>query len=349
LSDRKDRRVSIAGTPSRRLLFLAFCVCFAGLAIVYVVRARVRSTAGATAPAAERVAGNLDVVAGRPGLLFASAAFDQSNGFLALESMGAAAPERYRSTLRCERVHFSAGVGICLAAERRAITTYSAHTFGPDFAIRHTLPLAGAPSRTRVSPDGHRAAVTVFVSGDSYDARGFSTRTTLLDMDAGKVIADLEEFAVSKDGAPFTSIDFNFWGVTFARDSNRFYATLRTGGTNFLVEGDVNARTARVLREGVECPSISPDNTRLVYKARGTTSRWRLHVLDLATLRDVPVAETRNVDDQVEWIDNERVAYMLPAEGQNPGGGSDIWAVAVTGQAAPQILIRRAHSPTLLP
>lgn len=331
-------------------MFLAFCLCFAAIAVVYVVRARVRSTAAAAAArnVVERTAERIDVLGGRPGLLFASAAFDQSNGYLGIESMNAAAPERYRFPLRCERVHFAAGTGICLAAERRAITTYEAHIFGPDLEVRHTLPLVGAPSRTRLSPDGRLAAVTVFVAGDSYNAKGFSTRTKLLDTKTGQIITDLEEFSVSKAGAAFKAIDFNFWGVTFAADSNRFYATLRSGGTNYLVEGDVEARTARVLRDGIECPSISPDNTRLVYKAPGTTTLWRLHVLDLATLRDTPLAETRNVDDQVEWLDNDRIAYMLPAEAGS-GGGSDVWTVPVTGEAPPQVLVRSAHSPTVLP
>jgi hypothetical protein len=335
------------GTPWRRVMFAAFCLVFAAIAVASIVRARVRATAAAVPATAARVADSIDVLEGHPGLLFASSAFDQSNGYLALEAMDGAAPQRYRADLRCERVHFVAGSGICLAAERGAITRYTAHTFGPDFRVRHSMDLPGAPSRTRVSPDGRRGAITVFVSGDSYNAKGFSTRTTLIDVATGTRIADLEEFSVSRDGAAFKAVDFNFWGVTFARDSNRFYATLRTGGTNYLVEGDVNGRSARVLRAGVECPSISPDNTRLVYKAPGTTSLWRLHVLDLATLRDEPLAETRNVDDQAEWLDNDRVAYMLPAAPES-GGGTDVWTVAVDGEASPRLLVANAHSPTVL-
>jgi hypothetical protein len=246
--------------------------------------------------------------------------------------------------LRCERVHFAGGAGICLAAERGFLTTFSAHTFGPDFRIRHTLPLAGLPSRARVSPDGRRAAMTIFVSGDSYNSVGFSTRTTLLDIASGKVIADLESFAVSRAGAPFKAVDFNFWGVTFARDGNRFFATLGTGGTNYLVEGDVDGRTARVLREGVECPSLSADNERVVFKSRTSAASWRLHLLDLATLRDNPLGEGRSVDDQAEWLDEDSIAYMLPS----PAGGSDVWALSVADKAAPRLLVRKAYSPTAI-
>ena len=43
------------------------------------------------------------------------------------------------------------------------------------------------------------------------------------------MIANLEELAVFRDGARLEAPDFNFWGVTFAADSDRFYATLATG------------------------------------------------------------------------------------------------------------------------
>ena len=35
----------------------------------------------------------------------------------------------------------------------------------------------------------------------------------------------------------FKSIDFNFWGVTFGRDGDRFFATLKTRGQRYLVKG----------------------------------------------------------------------------------------------------------------
>jgi hypothetical protein len=293
------------------------------------------------------VAETLTVLGNRPGFLFTSTAFDRTNGFLGVESTGPSGSERYETKLRCERVHFGGGAGVCLSGERRAITTFSASIFGPDLQVRHTVPLAGTPSRARMSPDGRRAAVTVFVSGDSYNSTGFSTRSTLIDAQTGQVISDLEAFAVTKDGKPFKAIDFNYWGVTFARDGNRFYATLGSGGKNYLVEGNVDARTARVLREGVECPSLSPDNTRIVFKSRASSATWRLHLLDLATLQDTPLAESRSVDDQAEWLDDESIAYGLPSEPVAAAGG-DIWALAVDGKTPPRALARKAYSPAVV-
>lgn len=332
-------------TKSRRLMFVAFCACSVAIALGYIaLRHSPWTRTSITAVPDGTLAESLAVLGNRPGLLFSSAAFDRTNGYLAIQPLGALDGERYRTVLRCERVHFAKGAGICLAAERGVITTFSAQTFGPDFRVRQILPLRGIPSRARVSPDGRRGAVTVFVNGDSYNATSFSTRTTLLDMATGRAIADLEEFAVTRAGVRFRAIDFNFWGVSFAQDGNRFFATLRTGGINYLIEGDVDARTARVLREGVECPSLSPDNTRIVFKKRMTASIWRLHVLDVATLIDTPLAERRSVDDQAEWLDNESIAYMRP---QNEAG-SDVWTLSVKSQAPPRILVSQAYSPVAL-
>src|SRR5207244_621595 len=128
-----------------------------------------------------------------------------------------------------------------------------------------------------------------------------STQTTLIDMASGATLGDLEQFSIWRDGARFQAPDFNFWGVTFARDSNRFYATLGSGGRTYLIEGDLTAREATVLRENVECPSLSPDDSRLVFKKRVERSGpgpvvWRLHLLDLATMVETPLVETHSVD-----------------------------------------------------
>ena len=63
-----------------------------------------------------------------------------------------------------------------------------------------------------MSPNGRLGAMTTFVSGDSYSSPGaFSTRTDAgRPAPAGRTIADLERFAVTKDGQRIHSQDFNF-------------------------------------------------------------------------------------------------------------------------------------------
>lgn len=247
---------------------------------------------------------------------------------------------RVYSDLVCERVYFAGQRGLCLALEQDPLRSkYVAKIFGPDFEVRSEVPLTGPPSRARVSPDGRYGATTVFVFGHSYRDSAFSTQTELIDMASGEPVTEnLETFAVFRDGARIKARDFNFWGVTFARDSNRFYATLMTRGKTYLVRGDVKRRRMHVLRENVECPSLSPDNTRIAFKKR-IGGLWRLTVLDLATMLETPLAETRSIDDQVEWLDDKHVLY----------GFYGVWKVRADGTGKPQRLVPDGRSPAVIP
>ncbi len=248
---------------------------------------------------------------------------------------------RRSSDLACERVYYAAGRGICMGVAPSGVD-YTAKIFDSNFQTLNTIDLTGLPSRARVSADGRYGAMTVFVAGDSYlgNSTAFSTRTTILDMTDGRQIGQLEQYKVTKDGKPFDAVDFNFWGVTFAKDPNRFYATLATGDHHYLVEGDIAAESMRVLRDGVECPSLSPDNRQIAYKSRiGTENRWRIHVLDVKTLADHPVAENRSIDDQVEWLDDATLAYS---------DGKNVYTVPADGSGEAQLLVKDATSPVRL-
>jgi hypothetical protein len=249
---------------------------------------------------------------------------------------------RSAGDLACERVYFAAGRGICMGVSASGVD-YSATVFDARLRPLNTISLTGLPSRARVSADGRYGAMTVFVSGDAYlsSPTAFSTRTYVLDMKSGETIEQLEQFEVSKGGAPIDAVDFNFWGITFdPTDSDRFYATLGTGSHHYLVEGSVRGRKLRVLRDGIECPSLSPDGKRIAFKSRiEGTNRWRLHVLDLATLADHPVAEERSIDDQPEWLDASTLVYS---------DGIDVYAVPADGGGEPGLLVRDATSPVAL-
>ena len=138
-----------------------------------------------------------------------------------------------------------------------------------------------------------------------------------------------------------TAVDVNFWGVTFARDSDRFYATMATGGKTYLIEGSVRARSAHVLHENVECPSLSPDGTRVAYKHRTGSSKrpWRAAVLDLATMRETILAEPRSIDDQIEWLDDEHVLYGVDGE---------IVTTRADGGGRPRRYLAEADSPAVV-
>lgn len=336
-------------TKQPRTLLFAGVVAAAVLAIVAYVLLR---PTPAPAVVLKTVASPeaLAAIVKSPHLLFRSTDYDAGTGgqlgVVALDGLDR--PPLF-TPLTCERVYFASGTGICLTAERGMTTSYRAELFDRAFQTRHRLDLAGVPSRTRVAPDGAMVASTNFVNGDSYAASSFSTRTVLATAATGTVIADLETFDVTKDGAPFKSADFNFWGVTFLKEPNRFYATLATAGQIYLVEADAANRIARVVRSGIECPSLSPDNRRIAFKKReaGVRLLWRIHVLDLQSGTETPLAETRSVDDQVEWLDDETILYALPSGGK-ARPTMDIWAAAADGSGTPRVMLINAESPAVV-
>lgn len=253
------------------------------------------------------------------------------------------------TSLVCERAYFSGGRGLCLAdasAEDLPVRRWAV-AFDSHFESPHRFPLFGVPSRVRVSPDGRFAATTLFENGHSYAEAGFSTTTSVFDLASNTIaIDDLEALAVRRDGAVFKARDFNFWGVTFARDGDTFYATLASGHRNYLIKGGVTAKTASVIHEGVECPSLSPDNRRIAFKKRigGARGWWQVVVLDLETMAEKPVwTETRSVDDQVEWLDAAHVIYFRPTS-----DGNIIWKLRTDVDGPPQPFVQAGFSPAVV-
>ncbi|MGW1593023.1 TolB family protein [Streptomyces sp. NPDC002343] len=249
---------------------------------------------------------------------------------------------------KCLRFHAAAGTGVCLQAVHGPVSdTYRALVLDAGLRTRHRYDVPGIPSRARVSPTGHFAAWTAFVGGDSYAGTDFSTRTAVVDTRSGKLIPSLEAFRIVKDGRAYRAADVNFWGVTFADDDRTFYATLATKGRAYLVRGDLRARTVTTVHANVECPSLSPDGTRVAYKKRVAglpkDAPWRLYVLDLRTLRETALAEPRSVDDQAVWRDAHTLVYALPGD-----YGADLYQVPADGSGRAREISRAAVSPAYL-
>ena len=317
------------------VLLATACTLVAVGAVVSAVMAQ-RKTGAAPAERTAQFA--------RPYVVFRSIDKDAGPSHLGeLTSTPAADPgSTQRRTGRvCERVYAVPAGGICIARSRSLTGAYEAQVLGSDGRLRHKVGLEGVPSRTRVSADGRYGATTTFVTGDSYAKPGeFSTRTLIIDMRRGESIADLETFTVWREGRVVDAADVQFWGVTFARDSDRFFATLATAGKTYLIAGRVSTRTARVIHDNVECPSLSPDGTRIGYKKLvDDDGTWRFHVLDLASGADVALAETRSVDDQLEWLDDRNLLYH---------SGEDIWTVPADGGGAPRRFLAHADSPAVV-
>ena len=326
---------------SRRALASAAVLTVGGVAALTVASGALEQRGGVSAAA-------LASVASSPHLLYRNTAEDADYGKLAITPLDPIGTTRVSAGLSCERVAWSSNRGVCLQAERRVFTSYRAILFDRTFGPLVSLKLDGSPSRTRVAPDGRVAAITVFLTGHGYASSGFSTKTTLIDAESGDELGELEQFSTWRDGVRFQEQDFNFWGVTFAEDSRTFYASLGTGGKTYLVKGDLALRRLTVIRENLECPSLSPDGRSIAFKKRAgpKPSDWRLHVLDLATMTDRPIAaETRAVDDQIEWLDNTHVLYGVP---RPSSAVTDIWIAAIDTSTPARVFLPQADSPSVV-
>ncbi|MEU9348208.1 TolB-like translocation protein [Streptomyces sp. NPDC048278] len=331
---------------SRLLILLSALAVLAAVALASVLHASARAERRdhTQAGGPQVTPGTVTLTA--PGrMVFRNMAWGPHRDELTTVPAAAPAGPRTASGVKCLRFYAAAGTGVCLQAVHGAVSdTYRALILDAHLKERAHYDVPGIPSRARVSPTGHYAAWTAFVGGDSYAGTDFSTRTAIVDTRTGALIPTLEAFRIVRDGRPYRSADVNFWGVTFASDDHTFYATLATKGSTYLVRGDLRTRTVTTLHPNVECPSLSPDGTRIAYKKRvqglPKDAPWHLYVLDLRTLRETPLAETRSVDDQAVWKDAHTVVYALPGD-----YGADLYEIPADGTGKPRRISVSAVSP----
>jgi hypothetical protein len=336
-------------SPKARLALLAaiLAVTLAG-SVGYVWNVRRDQAATLAAAPAVSAGGDLGALRSQPHLVFRSTALGQGYGQVAVVPLSAPGGPRAFTPASCERVYATAADAICLSADRGLVTTYKAQLLDTGWAPARDLPLTGLPSRARLSRDGSLVATTTFVFGDSYANPGqFSTRTVVTRTD-GEVVGDIEKFELVVNGKVITAADKNLWGVTFL-DDDRFYATAASGGKTWLVDGSLTQRRVTSVRGDVECPSLSPDRTRIAFKKHGDLppGKWRLAVYDLRSGQETMLSETRSVDDQVEWLDDATVIYGLPRDDQT-SASSDVWAARADGTGEPKVLVSDAWSPAVV-
>ena len=291
----------------------------------------------------------LDAVLAGPHVVFRSTLPGNQYGLVAAVPLDDPDGPRAFTDVACDRVDVAGPLASCLRTLAGIATRWEAELLDTDWQPAETWGLPGMPSRTRLSDDGTLVATTSFVTGHSYATVGFSTLTEIHRAD-GTSLGNVEDFTLTVDGAPFTAADRNIWGVTFV-DDDTFYATAASQavGRTWLVEGSIEDQTLTSVRDGAECPSVSPDRTKVAYKKVVDTVAgqpvWALAVLDLATGTESLLPATQGVDDQAEWLDDDTLLYGLPRADQP--GTTDVWAVDTAADATPALLIPGAWSPAV--
>ena len=330
-----------------RLAWLAgVSVVVVAAATVYGVTEWLRTQEARSAPS--QISVTTGTVIDGPRIVFRNTARGEGYGHVASVSLDAPGGERAVGPLVCDRVDATSVNTVCLRGLRGVVTTFEAQLYDAADQLERTWPLSGIPSRTRLSADSELVATTAFVTGHSYATTGFSTETVVMDA-SGRSLGNLEDFALIVGDSAVVAVDRNIWGVTFTDDGRTFYATAASGGRTWLVAGDLEERTLTAVREGAECPSLAPDGRRVAYKKNVGTAgevRWTVAVYDILSGQETVLPIEQNVDDQVEWLDDETILFGL-ARAETPGD-SDVWAVAADGSAAPAVLIEHAWSPAVV-
>lgn len=274
-------------------------------------------------------------------LVFVNRVPGEEYGFVGYVNL---AGERFITPLSCDRLDWNRNGGVCLQDG----FTGSGRGLLLDEFLRPIRRFGIAtPSRAAISPDGGTVSWTGFVTGHDYTAPGeFSTTTQLIDIER-ELGAELQEdfTTFTADGEELFSEDQNYWGTTYISEQT-FYATVGFGEENNIVFGDVRTGELRVVHENASCPEVSPNGSTIVAKElRGEA--FQLVAINTQTGERRDLAETRSVDDQVEWIDDNTIVYGLP----NPDAGTvgqpalDIWVLNVNDGSAPRLLLAFADSP----
>lgn len=334
-------------TRRRRWILLAAVTVLAlAGSLGYGIHAYAAYLARTAAPSAADVRAGTGTSGNR--IVFRSTASGAGYGMAASVDLGAPAGPRSLSNQLCDRV-YAAGERIsCLRTNIGILTTFEALVFDEGWNLQAKWPLPGIPSRTRLSHDGSMVATTSFVTGHSYAGTGFATETRVKAL-PGTDYGNLEHFRILVDGKELTAADRNVWGVTFAADGDTFYATAASGDQTWLVRGSLADRTMTAIGSNAECPSLSPDGSRVAYKKRRGDSpvvHWDIAVLDLASFNETVIRMPDSIDDQLEWLDGGTLLFGQPRTGSP--GDSDIWAIEAQAKAQPNLLIEHAWSPAVV-
>ena len=282
-----------------------------------------------------------------PHIVFVNTAGGTGYGTIATVPLAEPGSARSLSGVPCERVFANRSSLVCLRAAGPLPGVTRALTVDTAWGVTGGWDLNGVLSRTRVSEPAGHVATTTFVSGHTYASSDFVTETRIR-TGAGEDLGNLEDFAITVEGQPLTAPDRNVWGVTFSRsDADLFYATVASGDRRWLARGSIAGRSLTSIAPDVECPSLSPDGTKIAFKRRvpGLGVAWRLEVMDLSTGQVTAVKERRSIDDQPEWLDDRTVLYGMPRAGND---GSDVWAVDVVADSLPAVAIEYAWSPAVV-
>ncbi len=252
----------------------------------------------------------------------------------------------------CMRVHIATDYGVCLSEDGGVLPTFTTTFFQAENLDADVKSYASAlPSRARISPDGTFSAITAFVTGTSYIDIGTESTTivTIDEIDSNRLLRGAGQFTIDSDEARFDNQNPQYWGITFASDEDEIYVTGFFGAKPEVMRGTLNNMTIEPTGWVGSCPSLSPDGKTLVFKELTADNTYDLIAVDLETNTKHKLGETRTVDDQVEWLDNDTILYARYQEGGDTAVQPelDIWMLDIAEGSVPELFLPNADSPAV--
>ena len=128
---------------------------------------------------------------------------DRTAGSLAVAPLSNPRSQRAIAGLRCERVYYAGGHGLCLTRGGLLNTGYVAKVFDSSFHVEREDLAAGHPEPGTRLPRRRYGATTMFVKGDTYAPGNFSTRTSIIDLANGRMRREPRGLPRHRDGKRF--------------------------------------------------------------------------------------------------------------------------------------------------
>lgn len=243
---------------------------------------------------------------------------------VSLDSRTAQPVTRAETPLKCMRIHSaSSGELACMTQivpqglpNAGKLSPPMVYIYSADLRILYAHPATGnTPSRVQMSADGSMVGFTSFTSGTSYaDGAGvnFMTSTRVGPADKPDQTSNLKDWRLLQDGKVLRSPNVQYWGVSFLpQNSNFFYVTVYINDARHIARGDVRQRELVIIFTGAECPSVSPDGTRIAVKRQISRTSWRPAVITLDTLAVTEFDVKDFVDDQIVWFNNGVLMFQV--------------------------------------
>lgn len=172
-------------------------------------------------------------------------------------------------------------------------------------------------SRARMSPNGQWSSWTFMTPGDSYLEAGsasFSTEAWLVaNGPKNEAAVNLETWPLFHQKQLVKAVDKNIWGVSFSpTNPDLFYVTAFFKGKPYLAKGSLQNKKLETIKEGIECPSVSPNGLMIAFKKRVSSNKWAPAVMNLQSGKETVFKQAKHsVDDQIEWLDHESIVYHI--------------------------------------